>query len=586
LPPRSNREIDFARRCLSDTGFFARELLGYTYDEDGEGNRINIGTGGIQSVGKTKEILDLLDNEQVKRKYIKAPRGCRKSTLAQAFCARVIVKNPDIRIIYVARTDMMSREKSIAIRNQLLRPEVQDLFGPQQGTPWDQTCWTVAGRENVGLQNATFRAFSQDSMPTGGRANIVVADDFIDASNCTNPEQKRKTRAKWAELMPFVAPGGYLIVFCTTWDDDDLNAGLEASKLFVPPLGEQIICGAGVHIVWRDGQPDIEEDETGLTFPHLTMEHLREKFHAMSLQGDMRVFCQQYLNQNTISSEFGFKREHFKSLVFHEDMRSLSGYLLTDTAYSMDPGSCYSVVAYCGLDAADNIYLLDLRVGHWDEMRFTDEFFEVLELWQGRVNHCGECWENVALATSYRGHLMSDSRARRTRLRTIEMKRPSSSVKEGRIRRLLPKMQKGEFYVVNSVPRTFQDVDGEKILFDRTGHWDGTSQTWKPGGELVEEFIRESTKKDIPDALAMLLEYEQVRRGQHRRMCSYKPYRPSGVTPLTATAEEAYSFVDERRNPAYPNYDADYRPGGHPFGGSSAGPGSGTDWWERTISGF
>lgn len=566
----SQKQIEFAKNALSDTAFLAREVLGYNYDEDAEGRKIRVGKGGMLAVGKTKELVDILDDDSIKRKYFKLPRGSRKSTWAQCFCVRMLLRYPDTRIFYVARTDAMSREKALAIRSQLENPNVVKYFGNQRGTKWGETEFTVASRENSGLQNASFQSFSQDSIPTGGRANIVIADDFIDASNCTNPEQIKKSKRKWAELMPLVAPGGFLIVFCTTWDDDDLNSALEASRLFVPPLGAQLICGAGVHITWKDNVPDIEPDEGGVTFPHLTIEHLREKFHAMTLQGNIKQFCQQYLNINTGSASDGFKREYFKYLRWDESMAGLSGYLVTDTASSMEPGSCYSVVGYVGLDKADNIYILDMRVGHWNEGEFTDHFFEVLEEWQPRVNHCGECWEAVALATSYRGHIENDSRARRTKLRTIEMKRPSTSVKNGRILRFLPRMQRGEFYVVDTVPKMFADINGERTLFDPTGHWDGTASAWKPGGELVDEFIRETAKKDIPDALAMILEYAKLRGGRHKRLCTYKPGRAvPDQTSLTGGRPVVYDSAEPLRGAFGPVYE----------------PGS-SEWWERTIARF
>lgn len=556
-------EIEHAKRCLSDTGYLARELLGYNYDEDGAGHRINIGKGGIQSTGKMGEILSLLDDDSIKYKYIKAPRGSRKSTVAQAFVLRHILRNPDIRVIYVARTDLMSREKASAIRAQLERPEITELFGEQKGTPWEETRFTVKGRENVGLQNATLRSFSQESMPTGGRANLIVVDDFIDDTNVTTPEQNNKSKDKWAVLMPFLAPGGILVAFCTTWADDDLNSDLEQGDLFVPPMGGQIVCGAGVHIVERDGKYDIEEDPEGLTFPHLTMDHLREKFRGMLRKGDAKKFCQQYLNQNSVGSAGDFQRQYFRYLAWGLDMERLSGYLVTDTAYGMDRTACYSVVGYLGLDPADNIYLLDLRVGHWDEGEFTDKFFEVLELWKNRVNHCGECWENVALATSYRGHIEEDSRSRKTKLRTIEMKRPSTSQKEGRIRRFLPKMQKLQFFVVDTIPKDFQDLDGKRELWNPIGHYDALTKRWLPSGELVDEFVKASAKKDIPDALAMVLEYEKSGRHNWKRMCQYKEWKPR---------ERGRSLTEERRDEYHREHYAEAP--------------TADDWWDRTFRGF
>lgn len=544
---------------LRDTGYLARNLLGYNYDEIQGGKRINIGTGGIREYGKTQEIIELLDDTKRRYKLVMVPRDGRKSTMAQALCVRRILHNPDIRIFYCGRTDDIVRNKSIAIRNQMLRPEVAELFGQQQGPKWEETEWTVAGRRNQGLQNATFTAFSQDSIPTGGRCDLLVLDDFIDHTNVATPEQNRKSKERWQLLVPFISNGAEAVVMCTLWADDDLNSSLRANKLFAPPTGGQIVCGAGVKVVKTEsGGLDLEIAEGGLTFPHLTLEYLREKLHAMTMDGDPRHFIRQYLNETPNIGGSGFQRQDFRSIAWDDDMRALSGYMLTDTAIGKKDSSCYSVIAYVGIDQADNIYLLDLRVGQWEPTEFRDTFFDVLDEWKHKVNHCGECWENVALATAYRDTIEHDSRARRLKLHTIEMPRPPQSHKADRIKRLYTPMREHRFFVVDTCSRSFSDMGGEKELWNPIGFWDATREVFAPSGELVDEFIRDSSRKDIPDTIAMILEWDKNRRGA-RRYCTYRPWRPP---------ERNTSLTDERA--------ARYHL-------ETYGSDAGQDWWDRTL---
>ena len=559
-------ERKFLHRALSDTGFLARDVLGYNYDEDAAtGKRINVGKGGIVDSGKTKEIIELLDSD-TQFVLIKAPRESRKSTILQCFVIRQILRNPNVRICYIGRTDDVTKGKAIAIRAQLERIDRDDglakLFGKQIGEKWEETEFTVAGRTHVGLQNATFTAFSMDSFPTGGRFDFVILDDFIDHTNVNTPEQNRKSKEKWGLLQPFMANGGRIVVVGTTWADDDLYAHMESSPLFQPPHGGCVVCGAGVRVVTSDtGKLDLEVLDTGITFPHLTRDYLLKKLHGMALEGKVDHFCRQYLNEATSRSTTAFHRSYFQWIGWGDDMRGLSGYLLTDTATSLEEEGCYSVIAYAGLDASDNIYLLDLRVGHWEPDEFKDQFFSVLEEWQGRVNHCGETWEKIQLTTAYRSAIEGDSRARKTRLRTIEMPRPPKSQKWGRIMRLQPPMRNKRFYVVNTIPRTFVDVDGVKCLFDPNGHHDAQLKRWLPSGELVDEFVKANAKRDIPDALAMLLEYEKVAANRYKRMCVYKPWTPKPVQSLTDHRREEYHRSE------YP----------------TASPDGGGDWWDRTL---
>lgn len=553
----------FREGCWSSTGYLCREFLGFNYDEDEGGRKVNVGKGGIVPFGKHQEIVDLLDDRTKQYKLIIAPRESRKSSILQGFVVRQILLNPNIRICYIGRTDAIVLGKSLAIRAQLEREEAAKLFNDGEtlkGEKWSDTEFTVSARTDHSLQNATFTAFSMESFPTGGRFNIVILDDFIDGDNVTTPEQNKKSKDKFAQLQPFIARGGILVVVGTIWSDDDLYNDLQGNKLFAPPLGGQVICGAGVRVInTEDGGIDLELAEGGLTFPHLTLPYLRQKLHGMAMKGEYDHFVRQYLNEATSRGSAMFRRPYFQPLRWGPDMEQLTGYLVTDTAYGDKQQDCFSVIGYIGLDASDNIYLLDLRIGHWDPTEFTNHFFAVLETWQDRVNHAGECWEKIALTTWAMDSIEKDSRARKTRLRTIEMTRPPTSQKKARMMRLQPPMRNKHFFVVDTVPRTYTDLDGEKELWNPAGFWDARTKTQQPSGELVDEFIKSNAKVDIPDALAMVLEYEKVKNGM-RRLCSFKPWRPrTKPRSLTEQRQEDYARAE------YQQFD------------------NSTDWWDKTL---
>lgn len=543
---------EFIRRCLSDTGYICRNLLGWNYDEDEAGTKHNVGNGGVLSHGAHQEMVTLLDNPHTKFKLLEAPRGSYKSTILQGFCVRQLLLNPDVRIMYVCRSDDQAEKKSISIRNAMLLPRVQEIFGPQQGAPWDVRGWTVAGRRQTNLATESFSVFSMESMPTGARANFVILDDFIDDKNCTNAEMLEKSKQAYERIQPFIAKGGTLIVVGTRWEDDDLYSELEGSRLFKPPYGEQLILGAGVVVVRdEEGHVDLEESEDGVTFPHLTLDFLRQKLYGMSRKGEAKQFYAQYLNQIVSGRGSVFRRHFFRQLNWGPDMEALSGYLLTDTATSQEKEGCHSVIAYVGLDKVDNLYLLDLRVSHWQPGEFVNVFFDVLETWKDKVNHCGEVWEEISLTTVFNYALESDSRARKTRLNRILVPRTNVKRKDERILRLHAPMYHSHFWVVNTVPRTYDDVDGVHELWNPDGHYDGWTKTNQPSGELVDQFIRLGThpRKDIADTLAMVLENRKGRRGMVRRVCSYRPWNPKPAKSLTQTRTDVYRAAHSGPDP-------------------------------------
>lgn len=560
-------ELDaFREGVWTSTGYCCRELLGFNYDEDEGGRHVNVGKGGIVDHGKHKEACDLLDNRSLYYKLIIMPRESRKSSILIGFCVRQVLLNPNIRICYIGQTDAVVKGKAMAIRACLARQEVADLFNEGAsliGDKWEETEFTVSSRTDHSLQNATFTAFSMDSFPVGGRFNIVICDDLIEAKNVATPEMNKKSKERFAQLQPFIARGGVLIVVGTIWDDEDLYNDLQVNKLFAPPLGGQIVCGAGVRVItdYQTGALDLEVVETGLTFPHLTREYLLQKLHGMALKGQYDQFVRQYLNEATSQSAAMFQRKYFQPLRWGPDMQALTGYLVTDTAYGEQDADCFSVVGYVGVDASHNIYLLDLRVGHWDPTEFSNQFFDVLDYWQQRVNHAGECWEKIALNVWAIDAIQKGSRDKKIRLNTIEMTRPSTSQKKARIMRLQPSMRLKRFFVCDTVPRTFTDLDGEKTLWDPEGVWDARLKEKVPGGELVDEFVKSSGKKDIADALAMILEYEKTKNGGMKQLCPYRPYRP----------KQPKRSLTEQRHEDYVR--AEYQQ-----------PSTSGDWWESKLN--
>lgn len=554
---------ELQRRSLRDTGVFAREVLGYNYDLDDGGRKINEGKGGIYPYGRHQQCVELLDDRDLQYKLVLLPRESRKSTLAQALICRRIQVNRNIRIFYAARTQRMLEEKLLAIRNQLENPRLVAIFGDQRGSLWEAHRFTVSGRTNRGLMNPTVQGFTFDSLPHGGRAELVILDDFVDETNVATAEQLEKARRKWQNVQPLVAKGGELIFFNTVWDDDDLSADLEASPLFAEPHGGKIVCGAGVELCAADdGGIDLREAPGGIEFPHLTVEYLRKKLHGMIGKGGSPMqFCRQYLNQRSNSDLTSFHREDFREVPWGQEMERLTGYLLTDTATSEKKAGCFSVIAYVGIDEQDHIYLLDLRIGRWKQDEFVQHLFDTLDHWQHRVNHAGEVWERVQLAQVYMDTVVTQSRARKIRTNPILVSRTArSGSKPDRILRLQPVMRNRRFWICDTVPRTFDEVDGRKDLWNPTGYLDARTGSTMGSGELVDEFLRPSAKKDIPDTIAMILEYDMSNSRMPRRYCTHKTWRPRNRASLTDERLARYHSVEY----------ADEQ--------------STRDWWSRTAS--
>lgn len=495
----SEKELkEWGARAMTDTGFVARELLGFNYDIDWKtGRRVNEGKGGVRD-GEPYSLMTGIMQDPTKRLVeVLAPRGGLKSSCLLADCVRDKIDNPDGATLMMSGTDPQVRTKSRAIRkvfetNALLAQlfEVDDM----RGTPWTVDEWTLAIRKDHSITDPSFKSGSLMRIPTGGHYNRIYLDDLIDWRNCRTPEQLELARKLMHLIMPLRVPGAKIIVTGTRYNPADIYSYIDQM-----PGWEKLILGCGF---------ECEEGADGLwrlrgtpKFPHLTKEYLEEQLRTMNFE----EFCSQYLNRHVSGVMQAFKREWFKTLEWDESMRGLTTWIVLDSATSTKKGACLSVAFVIGLDAARNIYLLDGFVGRVEPGQFVDELFSMHVRWQSRTNLTGWTVEQVTMAQVLQSWLTAESRRRGIRLNIREIPRSGGErSKDDRIRRLQPKMRAGEFYVVSTFPTTFRDGTKVKCLWDPTAFLDTNTQKRLPGGELVEQFAQfpDYPLKDIADALA------------------------------------------------------------------------------------
>jgi hypothetical protein len=504
------------KRITSDTGFVCRALLGWDYDLDVETGQ-KIRPGGVRKDGNHGRMLKFVDDQEIRFGLLLAPRESYKSSVAQGRVVREIIKNPNTRVLYIMRLQEKVVDKALGIRNALLRPEVQAIMGSVVGPLWTQDRFTIAQRTQTNLQEPTFSGHSFESLPTGGHYDLIVLDDFIDHTNCQTEAGLKKQMEVFALLYPFLANGGTMLVLGTRYADQDVYNYIEQLPLF-----SKLIIDAGVDVVQDEkGKARLTVRKGGLTFPHLTMPKLEKALQFMMAHGGPEQFSRQYNNEPLSGLTSAFRRHAFQPINWTPAMKNLTGYMLTDTAVAMNADADHSVIAYIGVDQQDNIMLLDLRVGHFQHSDYVAEYFDVLEKWKGRVNHVGEVWEEVGLNVGFIASVRYESVRRGIKVKTITIPRAKTH-KDARIKSMQPVMSDGRFFVVDTVPTSYRDVEGEKELWNPDGYLDPRSNCRLPSGELVNQFVRfglAGTRKDIADALAMSVEHN---RKTERRVCKFQ----------------------------------------------------------------
>ena len=491
-----NYQSEFVQRCLTDTGFLARHVLGMNYSKvrDANGVLVEKRPGGILASGPHQKMVELLDSPTT-QKIMEAPRGSFKTSLLHAWIIRLILVNPNIRIFYASDVYANALKTIDAIKSYFERcGPLREIFGDYVGDNWRRESLTVSKRTKF-LKDPTLSCFATDKDVTGGHCDVMIWDDIVTDKNSRTVEGVQKAIGIFEAAQPLLDPGCIQVINGTRYVDDDLLGHVERN---LSDHFEKLILDAGVDLVndERGGFQLVGEP----SFEHLDKPFLQK---YLSIMGPKR-FSAQYLNRCLATGMSIFDRRQFRTIRWEDGMEHLACYILTDSAVSEREDGCYSVIALVGLDAVNNAYVMDVRVGHMAPADFRKELFSVIERWQPRVQIRSVLMETIAMNRVFKSMIEEEARKRQMRVNLVDVMRGSSSQsKEQRIQGLQGRFADGKIYFMDTIPKTFNDLGTTKVLFDPNGMKTEDGKTL-PDGEIVLEFVRFPVhgKRDIADALA------------------------------------------------------------------------------------
>jgi len=164
------------------------------------------------------------------RVQIVAPRNSGKTTQVVGRAIWELGRDPDIRIKIVCATASMASERLMQIRRHLEEnPRVKEVFPrlrPAARGRWTQSKLFVE-RASMG-KDASVEALGISSSATGGRADLIIADDVVDRRNALQMPALRDSvkRAWFSDWTQLLEPEGRVIYICTLWQKDDLSHAL------------------------------------------------------------------------------------------------------------------------------------------------------------------------------------------------------------------------------------------------------------------------------------------------------------------------------------------------------------------------
>lgn len=506
-------------RCLTDLGYFAREVLGMDYWRHWKTGAISRGgfewngekmpDCGVASWGPHKEMVDFISQtpEEAPDLLVLCSRGSLKTTIIQAKIIQDILKDPNIRILIGMEITGNAELMIETIMRHFESNEIlRELFGDFVGDKWSKKGLVVSKRTQTSLRDPTLAPFGTDKVITGGHFDRCYYDDPVSWQQALSVDQMKKAIRCYEALVPIMDPGSQMVITMTPYDEQDLSHHVR-NELGSTFQVLKLDCGMVATGDGRGGYELVGEPR----FPHLPVEWLQAK---LDKQGP-REFNSQYAMRIDNPDDQLFHREQFGIATWQERFRHSNAYMLTDTATTDKEHGCFSVVGLVILDHDDTAYLADLRIGRWNPDQYVQEFAGVLEEWRTKTRLIGCAMEKIGLNRVYRVPIEEELRRRGLSVRFIDMPRGrDAGSKNQRIRSLQSRFCSGRFKVLPSVPRTYVDRGMEKILWEPHGFVNQETQRILPDGELVNQFIRFRDSGgdqvcDVPDAIADLEAVDQ-----------------------------------------------------------------------------
>ncbi|WP_137125552.1 phage terminase large subunit [Roseomonas sp. HF4] len=164
--------------------------------------------------------LEARDRAADRRLLLMAFRGCGKSTLVGLWCAWLLARRPETRILVLAADQPLAVKMVASVRRIVERHPLCRHLIPEAAESWATDRFTVA-REGA-LRDPSMLAQGIGGNVTGNRAEVIVCDDVEVAGNCDTPGKRAELRERLAEAEFVLTPDGTILFVGTPHHEQTL----------------------------------------------------------------------------------------------------------------------------------------------------------------------------------------------------------------------------------------------------------------------------------------------------------------------------------------------------------------------------
>lgn len=332
-------------------------------------------------------------------KLIMLPRAHLKSHMVATWCAWIIVRHPEVTILYLSATAELAETQLYAIK-KIIESKVFKRYYPEYVNPQEanREKWSThkiiidhVKRKTEGIRDATVATAGLTTNTTGWHADIIVADDLVVPENAYTEDGRTSVSKKSSQFTSIRNAGGFTMACGTRYHPSDVYSEWKAQEYEIFNELDEVIDRRPVwevkeHAVETDGffiwPRAVRADGKAFGFNMQTLSRIRAEY------SDKVQFYAQYYNDpndkgsNRINKE---KFQYYDKKFLKEDngnwyfkRKRLNVYAAIDFAFSLSKKADYTAIVVIGIDEEGFIYILDISRFKTD--RINDYFKEVVAL--------------------------------------------------------------------------------------------------------------------------------------------------------------------------------------------------------------
>lgn len=341
-----------------------------------------------------------MGDELTSNKLIMLPRAHLKSHMVATWCAWIVVRHPEITILYTSATAELAISQLYDIKN-ILGSDIFRKYWPEYVHPdvgkrekWSSTSIMIdhPKRKKEGVRDATIKTAGLTTNTTGWHADIICADDLVVPENAYTEDGRENVSKKASQFTSIRNTGGFTLACGTRYHPSDIYAVWknQEAEVFDEETGELL----DVRPVWTIKEHAVEsedvflwprsvrEDGKAFGFNKSVLARIRAEY------SDRTQFYAQYYNDPNDPDSSRMGREVFQyynpkflrkeGSVWTYNGNRLNVYAAVDFAFSLSKDSDYTAIVVIGVDSDFNVYVLD--IDRFKSIRTIDYFKHIKTL--------------------------------------------------------------------------------------------------------------------------------------------------------------------------------------------------------------